>query len=102
MAKTKNYPELNKHTVEAADLLSVLGHRKRILILNTILHDEMSVTALSDVTELTQSALSQHLMKLRQQGLVSTRRDGQTVYYRVSSPRVAPMLKMLTQLFTAN
>lgn len=80
--------------------LSAIAHKKRILILAALLHEEMSVSALLALTGLSPSALSQHLMKLRQQRLISGRRAINTKYYRICSPCVEPMLEVLHALIS--
>lgn len=59
----------------------------------------MGVGELAQVVGLSQSALSQHLAKLRAKGLVSTRRDAQVIYYSVKSDRVHLILSMLKTMF---
>jgi DNA-binding transcriptional ArsR family regulator len=99
MVETRNFPELNSHTENAAAFLLALAHEKRMLILNTILHREMSVGELAAYTNLGLSSLSQHLSKLREQNLVTARRVSQTVYYKVTSPKVEPMLNTLSAMY---
>lgn len=86
---------------EAADFLSSLANDKRLLILYELMAQrEMSVGDLADAVGLTQSALSQHLSKLRAEDLVQTRRVSQTIFYRLSSDdRVKRTLSLLKQLF---
>ena len=60
---------------------------------------ELSVGELVDRIGLSQSALSQHLAKLRAEGLVATRKSAQTVYYRVSEPRILALLATLHNLY---
>lgn len=69
------------HAGEAARLLKALGNEKRLLLLCLLVDREQSVGELNARVELSQSALSQHLALLREDGLVQTRRDGQTIYY---------------------
>jgi DNA-binding transcriptional ArsR family regulator len=59
----------------------------------------MSVNMLADRVELSQSALSQHLARLRDDGLVTFRREAQTLYYRVADPRVITIMKTLKKAF---
>lgn len=80
-----------KRAEETAAYLTVLANAKRIEIVCLLDGTEFSVGALAERVNLSQSALSQHLAKLRAQGLVATRRDGQTIYYRLSC-RLAPRL----------
>ncbi len=93
------YANLVDNADQAADFLSALANNKRLLILCKLLHNEMSVGALAKAIDLSQSALSQHLAKLRALDLVSTRRDAQTIYYMVSSPHIELMLSTLSSLY---
>jgi DNA-binding transcriptional ArsR family regulator len=68
---------------EAAQLLKMLANGLRLRVLCLLAEGELSVGQINARVELSQSALSQHLAKLREQGLVTTRRDAQTIYYRL-------------------
>ncbi|QNH15818.1 transcriptional regulator [Xanthomonas sp. SS] len=72
---------MRAHAGEAARLLKALGNEKRLLLLCLLVDHEHSVGELNTRLDLSQSALSQHLAVLREDGLVQTRRDGQTIYY---------------------
>jgi DNA-binding transcriptional ArsR family regulator len=75
-----------------ADLLAVAGNNQRLKILYLLhAHHEMCVCDLADVLELTDSAVSQHLRKLKDKNLVRTRREGQTIFY-----------SLVPNVFTAN
>ncbi|WP_439271986.1 ArsR/SmtB family transcription factor [Pseudochrobactrum sp. HB0163] len=93
------YSNLVDNADQAADFLSALANNKRLLILCKLLHNEMSVGNLAKAIDLSQSALSQHLAKLRALNLVSTRRDAQTIYYIVSSPHIELVLSTLGSLY---
>ncbi len=93
------YANLVDNADQAADFLSALANNKRLLILCKLLHNEMSVGSLAKAIDLSQSALSQHLAKLRALNLVSTRRDAQTIYYVVSSPHIELVLSTLGGLY---
>lgn len=99
MTNEHNFFDLIENVDQAADFLSALANNKRLLILCKLLHNEMSVGALAKAIDLSQSALSQHLAKLRALDLVSTRRDAQTIYYMVSSPHIELMLSTLSSLY---
>lgn len=99
MTKEHTFCDLTENADQAADFLSALANNKRLLILCKLLHNEMSVGALAKAIDLSQSALSQHLAKLRALDLVSTRRDAQTIYYMVSSPHIELMLSTLASLY---
>ena len=79
----------------AAALLAAMANPKRLVVLSLLTTSEMAVGALAEAVGLSQSALSQHLSKLRAQGLVSTRRDAQTIYYSSDSPAVKAVLAAL-------
>lgn len=83
----------------AADFLALLAHSKRLQVLELIALREWDVTSLADKVGLSQSALSQHLKKLRDGKLVMTRREAQTVYYSSSSAAVVVILESLRELF---
>ena len=80
--------------------LSVMANEQRLRVLDILTRGEMPVGALADMIGLSQSALSQHLSKLRSAHMVRTRRDAQTVYYTVNSENVRRMLALLEDIFT--
>jgi DNA-binding transcriptional ArsR family regulator len=83
----------------AASFLSLMGNRKRMLILDIVSRNETSVGELAVMVDIGQSALSQHLAKMKNAELVQTRRDAQTIYYRSDSEKVRMMLATLYELF---
>jgi DNA-binding transcriptional ArsR family regulator len=83
----------------AASFLMLMGNEKRLIIVNHLLDCEMSVGAIAEKVSLSQSALSQHLAKLRAFGLVQTRRDRQMIYYSCQSDMVRALLQMLSDVF---
>lgn len=85
---------------KAAGLLRVLSNDQRLLILCYLGEEgELSVGQLADRLALSQSALSQHLARLREEGLVATRKQAQTVFYCISDPRAGQVLALLHDLF---
>lgn len=85
---------------DAARLLKLLANEKRLLILCFLAtRGEMPVGALVEALRLSQSALSQHLAKLRCDGLVHFRRESQTLYYRLADPRAVRVLVVLRDIF---
>ncbi|TGQ31241.1 MULTISPECIES: metalloregulator ArsR/SmtB family transcription factor [unclassified Mesorhizobium] len=82
----------------ATAFLTVMGNEKRLLIMNYLADGELSVGVLAEKVELSQSALSQHLAKLRGFGLVDTRRDRQMIYYSCKSAAARELLSLLDGL----
>jgi DNA-binding transcriptional ArsR family regulator len=92
--------ELERKAAEAAQLLKLLANENRLLILCRLaLAQEMSVSDLADAVGLSQSALSQHLARMREDGLLATRREAQTVFYRISDPNAARLLALLKSIY---
>src|SRR5258705_5174371 len=90
--------ELTKQASDAAQLLKLLGNEKRLLILCFLAaRGEMTVGELVGVVKLSQSALSQHLARLREDGLVVFRRTSQTLHYRVADKRALRMMQVLKE-----
>lgn len=92
--------ETQERADTAAEFLSAMANPKRLLILNSLVKEEMAVGALANKVGLSQSALSQHLSKLRAQNLVTTRRDAQTIYYSSTSDAVLRVLKTLEDIYS--
>ena len=85
---------------QAARLLKLLANEKRLVILCFLATcGEMPVGALAEALNLSQSALSQHLAKLRRDGLVQFRRESQTLHYRLADPRAVRVLVVLKEIF---
>jgi DNA-binding transcriptional ArsR family regulator len=83
----------------AAEFLRNLANPRRLMILCELLKGERSVGALEPVVGLSQSALSQHLAKLREAELVATRRESQTIYYSLADPGVGKVIAALYDLY---
>lgn len=83
----------------AASLLKSISNENRLLILCHLGKGEMSVTEINERFDLSQSALSQHLAILRKDGLVSTRRESQTIYYSLASEEAARLIQFLYSEF---
>ena len=94
-----NPQELSKNAEEVSLLLKQLANKSRLMILCCLSDQELSVGQLNDQIDLSQSALSQHLAKLRDNHLVATRRESQTIYYRVENPKLKNLLKALHDNF---
>ena len=92
--------ELERKAAQASALMKLLANENRLLILCRLsLNREMSVSDLADAVKLSQSALSQHLAKMREEGLLATRREAQTVFYRIADPNAARLLALLKDLY---
>lgn len=93
--------DLEPRAGDAAELLAAMANPKRLLILCHLLDAELSVGELSARVDLAQSPLSQHLSKLRSLRLVSARRDGQSIRYRLASEEVGRLLFTLHGIYCA-
>jgi ArsR family transcriptional regulator len=89
-----------RNATEVADLLRTLANERRLMILCKLVEwGEANVTTLADAVGLSQSALSQHLAKMRNEGIVATRRESQTIWYRIADPRIEQLFATLYSLF---
>ena len=84
---------------EAAALMKALSNESRLLILCTLAGKELSVTELNEQIPLSQSALSQQLAVLRREGLVTTRKEAQTVYYSLAPSDALRVIELLRELY---
>lgn len=91
---------LERKAAEVSAILGALANERRLMILCRLVEwGEANVTALAEEAQLSQSALSQHLAKMRQEGLVTFRRDAQTLWYRIADPRIEQLFVTLHHLF---
>lgn len=95
----KAMQSLEQRAGEAAQLLKLLANDHRLIILCRLSDEELSVSELGEYVNLSQSALSQHLAKLRAEKLVATRRNAQTIYYRLASPNALKLVNALCDLY---
>ena len=86
---------------EASGLLKALSNRHRLLIICQLIDSERSVGELAEFLKLRDSTVSQHLALLRKDGLVSARRDAQTIFYSIASEPARDVLKTLYQAYCA-
>ena len=92
--------DFTERASEAAALLKAIGNENRLLILcHLMASGEMTVGALVAEIGLSQSALSQHLARLREDGLVDFRRSAQTLHYRLNDPRAARVIALLRDIY---
>ena len=97
---TQEMAALEEKAAEAARLLRLLANERRLLVLcHLVAEGEMTVGALAEAVGLSQPALSQHLALLREDGLLATRREAQTVFYRLADPKAARLLALLRDLY---
>lgn len=97
---TRDQDFLQQEIGQAAAMLRTVGNERRLLVLCLLIENgEMAVGALGDQVGLSQSALSQHLAKMREEGLVDCRREAQSAYYRVADPKVEALVVSLKQIF---
>lgn len=90
---------LQSRADRVCDLLKALSNRVRLMLACQLAEGEKSVSELQEFVGISQSAVSQHLALLRQHHLVSTRREGQSVYYVLASPEAAAIMKALHDQF---
>ncbi|AWB59087.1 MULTISPECIES: metalloregulator ArsR/SmtB family transcription factor [unclassified Colwellia] len=93
--------EMRESAAQAADLLKAMSNKNRLLLLCHLGEKEMSVNELNNFVDLSQSSLSQHLARLRQDNLVKTRRESQTIYYSIANPSVVKLISFLHSEFCA-
>ena len=86
---------------QASELLKALANRHRLLIICQLIDGERSVGELAEFLNLRDSTVSQHLALLRKDGLVSARREAQTIFYSIASEPAREVLKTLYQSFCA-
>lgn len=91
--------DLAASATNAARLLKLLASEQRLLLLCRLMDGECSVGELSSHVGLAQSATSQHLAKMRAEGLVATRREAQTIFYRLADPAAISVLNTLCEVY---
>jgi len=90
---------MRKNATAAAALLRAISHEARLLVLCELAGRERSAGELVERSGLSQSALSQHLAKLREEGLVATRREAQVIHYRIADQRAQRVLRVLHDIY---
>ena len=81
-----------------AEFCKTLSDANRLLIISELSKGELSVSELVRKLDLKQSNVSKHLAVMRERGLVSTRREGSTIYYRLADPRISQAIQLLRQV----
>jgi DNA-binding transcriptional ArsR family regulator len=98
-AKSAELAELEVSAAAAARLMKLLASEQRLILLCRLGDGECSVGELAQHVGLAQSAASQHLAKLRAEGVVATRRDAQTIYYRLADPAAVRVIDLLCDIY---
>ena len=91
--------DMREHAQKAAALLKALANENRLMIMCTLISGELSVGELNEKIPLSQSALSQHLASLREAGLVTTRKEAQTVFYQLSGNEATRIIAVLQSIY---
>tara|TARA_R110000787_G_scaffold1731_7_gene7326 strand:- start:150 stop:593 length:444 start_codon:yes stop_codon:yes gene_type:complete len=94
-----DYEALHQNAREAAEFLKTLGNEWRLMILCSLGDAEKSVGTLENELGIKQSALSQHLARLRRDRLVKTRREAQTIYYSLADQNIMKIIAVLQETF---
>lgn len=103
MAQSFDPEVMEARAAEVAGILRALANERRLMILCRLVEcGEASVNMLAESVGLSQSALSQHLAKMRAEGLVTYRRESQTLWYRIADPRIEELFATLHKLFCAS
>jgi DNA-binding transcriptional ArsR family regulator len=97
-----NLEALTTEAGRAETLLKAIANRYRLMVLCELHQGELSVSALQQRIGLSQSALSQHLAKLRAEGIVTTRRDAQTIYYALASHEIRRIIATLHDIYCSD
>src|SRR5210317_1735672 len=98
-SNTSQAADMQLHAADAAGLMKALGNESRLMVLCTLAAGERSVSDLNSIVPLSQSALSQQLARLRQQGLVKTRRESQTIFYSLSEGPADRVINLLHDIY---
>jgi len=91
--------KLHRSAAEAEELLKAMANRNRLMILCQLIEGERSVGELAELLDLRDSTVSQHLALLRKDGLVLPRREGQTIWYSITSEPARRLVETLYQIF---
>src|SRR5829696_4318593 len=95
-----DFAAFEANAAQVAQVLRALANERRLMILCKLVEwGEANVGTLAEAIALSQSALSQHLAKMREEGLVTSRRESQTIWYRVADPRIEQLFASLYELF---
>jgi len=93
--------QMHTSAIAAEELLKAMANRHRLMILCQLIEGERSVGELAELLKLRDSTVSQHLALLRKDGMVATRREGQTIWYSIASEPARKLVETLYQIFCA-
>lgn len=99
--KQRDFGDMTRKSAQAVCLLRAMSNVARLNVLCELARGEVTAGQLVKNSGLSQSALSQHLARLRLDGVVGTRRDGQTIHYRIADPNALRIIKLLYELYCA-
>ena len=94
-----DFNALERNATDAVNLLKGLANESRLMIMCVLSEGEVSVGQLNQRIKISQSALSQHLAVLREQGLVQTRRESQTIYYSLADSAAMSVIELLREVY---
>jgi len=97
--KAADLQNMEEAAARASQMMKTLGHPGRLMLLCNLADGERSVGDLADDLGMSQSSLSQHLMRMRGEGLVESRRESQSVYYRLADGEVRAVIQALYAIF---
>ena len=95
----QDFEEMKKQAAEASGVLKAIANETRLLILCSIIEDDFTVNQLSEITGMGQSAVSQHLKVLSEQNIVSPKRMGKKIIYKIADPKAKAILVLMHALF---
>ncbi len=90
---------MKENCQEVASLLKTIAHPQRLMILCHLAQAEMSVSELQSECTISQSQVSQFLLRMTKQGLLTSRREGNFIYYRLSDPKTIKLMKSMNKIF---
>ncbi|WP_377186337.1 ArsR/SmtB family transcription factor [Ruegeria meonggei] len=98
-ATPEQFDKMVENATRASNFLKAISHEGRLMILCHLVSGEKSVTELEELLSARQAAVSQQLSRLRLEGLVTPRREGKAIYYRLADDRPRRMLEVVYELF---
>ncbi|MGF1908476.1 metalloregulator ArsR/SmtB family transcription factor [Vibrio kasasachensis] len=99
MAEQMNMADMQKNAIDAAELLKVLAHPERLMVVCQLTQGELGAGVLQACSTLSQSAFSQHLTVLRKHNIIQARKESQQVFYSLADPRVETLIQALHSVF---